>query len=227
MGRLKMKKQLVIIALLLNLGLLGVFGRPLSNEEIIRDALNIFGLPVDESKKIFRRNDLKTLPTSVDTPFGTFPVSNRNTMTIDKRNQFLPVMMALLKVMESSRPTSRDVNKLLMYSRDLLKKIRGDKSNLSFIQFISNFYNFNNGKLNVIIEFFDLLMDGDVIVDVDGTPYVLTQIGNILLLNNHFQPVIFFRHCRWCFCAYGTVNRLLYNKQHSVMFFPLNGRQSL
>merc|ERR1712109_138272 len=133
------------------------------------------------------------------TPSGTFSVSNRNTMTIDQRNQFLPVMKALLKVMESSRPTSRDVNKLLMYSRDLLKKIRGDKSNLSFIQFISNFYNFNNGKLNVIIEFFDLLMDGDVIVDVDGTPYVLTQIGAFPLSDvdmmtdeerNYYLPIL-------------------------------------
>ena len=44
-------------------------------------------------------------------------------MTLEQRDQYLPVMKALLNVMEQKKPAPEDINTLLMLTRDLLKKI--------------------------------------------------------------------------------------------------------
>ena len=53
---------------------------------------------------------------------GFLPVSTRNLITADQRNQYLPVMEALLKVIETNRPSTQDVNNLLDVTRNLLKE---------------------------------------------------------------------------------------------------------
>ena len=53
---------------------------------------------------------------------GFVPLSTRNLITSDQRNQFLPVIEALSKVMETNRPSTQDVNNLLDVTRNLLNK---------------------------------------------------------------------------------------------------------
>ena len=44
-------------------------------------------------------------------------------MSLDERNTYLPVMKALIKVMDTNNPTPEDVNEVLVLSRDLAKKV--------------------------------------------------------------------------------------------------------
>ena len=50
-------------------------------------------------------------------------MSSPNGLTLEQRDQYLPVMKALLNVMEQKKPASEDINTLLILTRDLLKKI--------------------------------------------------------------------------------------------------------
>jgi len=101
--------------------------------------------------------------------FAKIPLDRKNLMTPEERNRFLPVMRALLKVMETSTPAPEDVNTLLVLSRDLSKYIPEASS-----QFTS-FVNVNG------IENMGLLETGDVIIDVDGEPHIQTQFGTLPL----------------------------------------------
>ena len=98
-------------------------------------------------------------------------------MTAEERGWFLPVMKALLKVMETSTPAPEDVNTLLVLSRDLSKYIPEASS-----QFTS-FVNVNG------IENMGLLETGDVIIDVDGEPHIQTQFGELMKLKCHFFAI--------------------------------------
>ena len=86
-------------------------------------------------------------------------------MTINQRNQYLPVMKALLKVMETRRSSPKDINTLLELTRKLVKEIP-DYQNSNKMVFGSD-----------IFKNFGLLDYGEPIVYVDGIPYVLTNIG--------------------------------------------------
>ena len=48
-------------------------------------------------------------------------LGTKNTLSIEQRNQVLPVMKALLKVMETKTPAPEDVNTLLLITRDLIR----------------------------------------------------------------------------------------------------------
>ena len=65
-------------------------------------------------------------------------------MTRRERAQFLPVMTALLRVMETDRPSPEDINTLLVLSRDLSKNIPEGQSNI-FGQFGDIFGGFGGG----------------------------------------------------------------------------------
>ena len=73
-------------------------------------------------------------------------------------------MKALYKVMETSTPAPEDVNTLLVLTRDLTKDLPGGGSGLPVIA------GFN-------IDNMGLLPEGDVIVDIEGVPYINTQFG--------------------------------------------------
>jgi len=106
----------------------------------------------------------RTAPKTVDTAWGVFPLAARNALSREQRNQYLPVMRALLKVMETSTPASEDVNTLLVLTRDLTKSIPEGTD------LIPSFNGFNVGEMG-------LPEDGDVIVNVNGVPHIVTQFG--------------------------------------------------
>ena len=54
---------------------------------------------------------------------GSFPLSSQNELTRGQRATLLPVMESLLRVMETSKPSVRDVNTLMVQVRDLLKQV--------------------------------------------------------------------------------------------------------
>jgi len=103
----------------------------------------------------------------VQTEFGLFPLAIRNAMSLDERNTYLPVMKALIKVMDTNKPTPEDVNEVLVLSRDLAKK---------GLQAIPAFG-------GVKIANMGLLDEGDAIVYVDGIPHILTKHGAFPLSN--------------------------------------------
>ena len=54
---------------------------------------------------------------SVNTIFGSIPLKSSNPLTPELRSTLLPVMKALLKVMETDRPDPEDINSLLLLTR--------------------------------------------------------------------------------------------------------------
>ena len=103
-------------------------------------------------------------------------MDSKNKLNEEQRNQFLPVMKALYKVMETSRPAPEDVNTLLVLTRDLTKDLPGGGSGLPVIA------GFN-------IDNMGLLPEGDVIVDIEGVPYINTQFGEFHLTHVIEQPI--------------------------------------
>merc|ERR1712241_871843 len=92
-------------------------------------------------------------------------------MTRQERNQYLPVMRALEKVMATSTPAPEGVNTLLILTRDLTSQIPEGQSIPSFLG--AGFGGFGlNGLENM-----GLAKTGDVIVDVNGVPHIVTQFG--------------------------------------------------
>ena len=89
-------------------------------------------------------------------------------MSREQRAQWLPIMKALLKVMETSRPDSRDVNTLLVMSRDLMK----DQP-----QSAKLFNSFGGGFGLEGIQGMGLPETGDVINEIDGVPHIITEFG--------------------------------------------------
>merc|ERR1711997_356921 len=108
---------------------------------------------------------------SFDTAFGAIPLGTKHFMTRQERNQYLPVMRALEKVMATSTPAPEDVNTLLILTRDLTSQIPEGQSIPSFLG--AGFGGFGlNGLENM-----GLAKTGDVIVDVNGVPHIVTQFG--------------------------------------------------
>ena len=102
-------------------------------------------------------------------------MDSKNKLNEEQRNQFLPIMKALYKVMETSTPAPGDVNTLLVLTRDLTKDLPGGGSGLPVI-----------ARFN--IDNMGLLPEGDVIVDIEGVPYINTQFGEFYLAHVIEQP---------------------------------------
>jgi len=132
-----------------------VSSAPQFNQEdkIISDAWDAFGGPVENVEKLESQSG-STLKNR--TPFG-------------KRSQYLPVMKALLKVMESKRSSPNDVNTLMILTRDLLKQIPNDQINFG-----------PNSWLGKVIDM-GLPESGDVIVNINRIPHITTQWGTFPL----------------------------------------------
>merc|ERR1712241_1317861 len=108
---------------------------------------------------------------SIDTAFGAFPLGTEHFMTREERNTYLPVMKALERVMATSNPSPSDINTLLVLTRDLAAQIPEGESLPSFLG--AGFGGFGlNG-----LESMGLAKTGDVIVQVDNVPYIVTQFG--------------------------------------------------
>lgn len=116
-------------------------------------------------------NQIPNIPTvrgtTLETDFGVFPINGQNAMTPQQRAQYLPVMKALLKVMETKTPSAQDVNTLMVLTRDLSAQVPKGQN------LLGNFGNFGLEGL----ESMGLPESGDIIVNVDGEPHIRTQWG--------------------------------------------------
>jgi len=117
------------------------------------------------------------LTVDFDSSFGSFPLSSKNELTRQQRGILLPVMEALLKVMKTDKPSIRDLNKLMILTRDLLKTVpEGEMPNLRQ-------YGFDVDSIPLGIDL-DTLKNvalpetGDVIVIENGQAYVNTAFGS-------------------------------------------------
>ena len=96
------------------------------------------------------------------------------TLSPEARKNILPVMMALLVLMVSGRPTAYDLNSLMVATRDL-KKHLPKGSNISDFVGIEGF------------EDLGLPETGDVIQYVNGERVIITNFGES---NAHFLSLI-------------------------------------
>ena len=94
---------------------------------------------------------------------------SKNYITEEERNQFLPVMKALLRVMETENISSTDLNTLLVQTRDLIKGIpEGYKERLpGFVK------KFNDIEMSLPDE-------GDIVTYKNGSPHILTNLGEFV-----------------------------------------------
>merc|ERR1712227_365054 len=111
---------------------------------------------------------------NIDTAFGSF--SNQG-ITPDQRATYLPVMKALLKVMESNRPSIQDINTLMVLTRELNKKVPKGQN------LLGNFGNFGIDNL----ESMGLPEYGDIITNVNGIPHIRTTFGNFPLSDTNLM----------------------------------------
>ena len=97
-------------------------------------------------------------------------------MTPEQRQQWLPVMEVLVKVMETSNPRPEDINTLLVLSRDLS-------------QYAPEGFNAFAGFEG--IKEMGLPESGDVIRNVQGTPHIMTSFGEFFETMISFKIAIF------------------------------------
>ena len=90
-------------------------------------------------------------------------------MTPEQRAQYLPVMKALLTVLETDTPTTTDINTLMILTRDLTNLIPKSENLLTFLG------GFGLDGLETI----GLPESGDVVVDVEGVPHIKTEYGEL------------------------------------------------
>ena len=96
-----------------------------------------------------------------------------NQLSLEQRNTFLPVMEVLIKVLNTSTPASKDINTLLLLTRNLTRDADIPKD--EFGNTIPGFAGFND--LGISLDGGGLLEDGDIIVDIEGVPNINTQFG--------------------------------------------------
>ena len=103
-------------------------------------------------------------------------MGSKNELTRQQRDILLPVMEALLKVMKTEKPSVKDLNKLMLLTRNLLKTVpEGEMPNLRQ-------YGFDVESIPLGIDL-DTLKNvalpetGDVIVSENGQAYVNTAFG--------------------------------------------------
>merc|ERR1712193_283000 len=101
---------------------------------------------------------------SFNTKIGKFPIG-KNIMSAQERQRFLPVMKALLKVMETNQPAPADVNDLLVKTRNLQKYV--PEGSVDF----GAFANLEG------IESMGIPETGDVIRTIGGQPHIMTTFG--------------------------------------------------
>merc|ERR1712227_833554 len=132
------------------------------------------------------RNVIYQPSRNIDTAFGSFPNQG---ITPDQRATYLPVMKALLKVMESNGPSVQDINTLMVLTRELNKKVPKGQN------LLGNFGNFGIDNL----ESMGLPEYGDIITNVNGSPHIRTEFGVFPLSDtnlmtpqerNQFLPIV-------------------------------------
>ena len=98
-------------------------------------------------------------------------------MTPEERAQYLPVMKALLKVMETDKPTPSDINDLLVITRNLQKY--APKGSNKF----GGFANIDS------MEDMGLPETGDIIKTIGGEPHIVTKFGEFKSIQFYFYSI--------------------------------------
>merc|ERR1712212_263686 len=99
---------------------------------------------------------------------GSIPAQR---ITPEQRATYLPIMKALLKVMQTTKPSSQDLNTLMVLTRELNKKVPKGQNLLGGIG--------NFGLDN--LESMGLPEYGDIITNVNGVPHIRTTFGTFPL----------------------------------------------
>ena len=81
-----------------------------------------------------------------------------NEIIPQKETTYLKLMRALVRVLESNKPSVSDINTLFILTRDLNK---------------------NNPKTQNQLSSFALPLDGDIITNINGVPSIKTNFGNL------------------------------------------------
>ena len=114
--------------------------------------------------------------------FGGFGINQG--ITSEQRATYLPVMRALLKVMSTNKPSARDINDLLIKTRELNKKVPKGQNLLGSFGFNNIDFGIDN------LEDMGLPKSGDLVKDVKGVPNIKTTFGeytNSSLLGNQLN----------------------------------------
>ena len=99
-------------------------------------------------------------------------------ISADQRAIYLPVMRALLKVMEAgNKPTPQDINTLFIATRELNEKVPQDTNLLGGFGSNGAFGGFDISGLKNM----GLPSTGDIVINVDGVPHVKTTFGMFML----------------------------------------------
>jgi len=109
-------------------------------------------------------------------PIGaTIPTSG---ISDDQKATYLPVMKALLKVMESNIPAPEDINALLILTRELNKKVPKGDNILSGLGGFGSFAGVGQfGIDDETLQNIGLPESGDIVIRVDGVPNIRTSFG--------------------------------------------------
>ena len=86
-------------------------------------------------------------------------------------------MKALLKVMQTNKPSSEDLNTLMVLTRELNKKVPKGQN------LLGNFNGFNFGDFGGFgdLESMGLPETGDIVMDIDGVAHVRTSFGKFFI----------------------------------------------
>ena len=93
-------------------------------------------------------------------------------------------MKALLKVMQTNKPSSEDLNTLMVLTRELNKKVPKGQNLLGNFNFDA-FGGFGD------LESMGLPETGDIVIDIDGIAHVRTSFGNFFIfdLKSFLKPL--------------------------------------
>ena len=107
-----------------------------------------------------------------------FPNVGSQGISSDQRATYLPVMRALLNVMEAGdRPSAQLINTLLLATRELNKKVPQDTNLLGGFGSNGAFGGFDISGLKNM----GLPSTGDIVINVDGVPHVKTTFGMLFI----------------------------------------------
>jgi len=169
---------------------------------------------------------------------GTIPTSG---ITANQRATYLPVMRALLKVMESNIPDPRDINTLLIATRELNKRVPKGQN---LLQGLGNFGGFGGQALgqfgidDATLQNIGLPETGDIVTRVDGVPHIRTSFGVFPLTSTslmtpqekqQFLPVVrsFTRVLENGGADVNEANALLAQANQLTSLLPANFRNSI
>jgi len=137
---------------------------------------NAFGSRFTQPKPVFNTFSSQSASNSFSRQSsglnGISQFGSNQGITADQRATYLPVMRALLSVMETNRPSPQDINTLMIATRDLNKKVPKGNGLGGF----GNFGNFGGFGIEDL-ESMGLPESGDMVANVEGVPHIRTSFG--------------------------------------------------